>query len=60
MEAVADIYGNVESHNKNWIFEMELNRYYDDTDPFINKKLFYVFEDRSNLEAKVFFNGRQK
>lgn len=55
MEAVADIFGNMESDNKNSIFEMELDRYYDDTDPFINERLFYVFEDISTLTAKISF-----
>ena len=55
MEAVADICGNVESDNKNSIFEMELDRYYDDTDPFVNERLFCVSEDISTLKAKISF-----
>ena len=55
MEAVADICGNVESDNKNSIFEMELDRYYDDTDPFVNERLFCVSEDISTLKAKFSF-----
>ena len=55
MEAVADICGNVESDNKNSIFEMELDRYYNDTDPFVNERLFCVSEDISTLKAKISF-----
>lgn len=55
MEAVADICGNVESDNKNSIFEMELDRYYDDTDPFVNERLFCVSEGISTLKAKISF-----
>ena len=55
MEAVADICGNVESDNKNSIFEMELDRYYDDTDPFVNERLFCISEDISTLKAKISF-----
>lgn len=32
--------------------EMELNENYDDTDPFVNEKLFCVSEDLENLTAK--------
>ena len=46
---------NVKSDNKNSIFEMELDRYYDDTDPFINERLFCVSEDISTLKAKISF-----
>ncbi len=55
MEAAADIYGNVESDNKNSIFEMELDKSYDDTDPFVNERLFCVSEDISTLKAKISF-----
>ncbi len=55
MEAAADIYGNVESDNKNSIFEMELDKYYDDTDPFVNERLFCVSEDISTLKAEISF-----
>lgn len=55
MEAVADICGNVESDNKNSIFEMELDRCYDNTDPFVNERLFCVSEDISTLKAKISF-----
>ena len=55
MKAAADIYGNVESDNKNSILEMELDRYYDDTDPFVNERLFCVSEDINTLKAKISF-----
>ena len=55
MKTVADICGNVKSDNKNSIFEMELDRYYDDTDPFVNERLFCVSEDISTLKAKISF-----
>lgn len=35
--------------------EMELDENYDDTDPFINEKLFCVSEDLDSLEAKGTF-----
>ncbi len=55
IETAANIYGNVELDNKNSIFEMELDRYYDDTDPFVNERLFCVSEDISTLKAKISF-----
>lgn len=55
IQTAADIYGNIKSDNKNSIFEMELDSYYDDTDPFINERLFCVSEDISTLKAKISF-----
>ncbi len=60
MEAAADIYGSAESDNKNSVFEMELDRYYDDTEPFVNEKLFCVSEDISTLKAKISFQMEGK
>lgn len=32
------------------VFEMELNRSYDDSDPFVNARLFYVADDTESVK----------
>ena len=36
-------------------FEMEMSRNYDDSDPFINEKLFYVSEDTDSVDFDATF-----
>ncbi len=43
------------SDDENSIFEMELDKYYDDTDPFVNERLFCVSEDISTLKSEISF-----
>lgn len=60
IKTATDICENVESDHKNSVFAMELDRNYDDTDPFVNEKLFCVSEDIGTLKAKISFRMEGK
>jgi hypothetical protein len=42
------------------VFEMEMTSSYDDTDPFINEKLFYVSEDVESVEFEAYLQMRSE